>query len=825
LRRSVRFDVPRGQYDVRLRRVTADSTDNQVFDDVAWTALRTITDEPPITFEQPIAVTGLRIRATDQLNGVIDQLNADVTAILPDWDGSSWVTRPTVNPASAFRDVLTGNANARALATSRLADSDLQEWHDFCEAEGFAYNFPGDTQTSVQRKLADIAQAGRAAPTIRDGKWSVVIDQERTTPVQHFTPRNSWGFEGQKAFPDQPHAWRIRFPNEEEGYEQDERIVYDDGYDETNATKFEGLELAGVTDPAQVYKLGRYHIATARLRPEVYTFNADVEHIVCTRGDLIRVTHDVTLWGLNSGRVKAVQDDGGSPPQATSVTLDETVTMEAGKTYNVRFRLADGSTLVKDVTTVAGDTDTLTFSTPFDLADAPEVGDLFMFGETDTESVELVVKAIEPQGELTAKITAVDHSPAIYQADQGTIPAFDSQITGLEPLPPVTLTSDPRSDESALQRTPTGLIPRIIISVQPVQQDGAFLEAQIKPDNADETWQQAAVQSQSGNTIALTDVDEGESYDIRLRWRTNADARSLQGTGIGPWTLINGYKVVGRTTPPQGLQNLTISALGGMAFLRWDAVPDIDVKFGGRIEFRHSPNTSGVTWGTSTSISRAAQGNATQVQLPLKAGTYFARPFDSAGIPSETVAKVTTKQAQAINFANVSSVTEQTAFSGTKTDVVVDSGSLKLAASQNIDDVAEIDAVTSIDSLGGITADGVYDFAGSIDTGAVGNYRGTSLVEATAINELDLLSERTDPIDSWQSIDGTDAAVSDCWVEVRHTDDDPTGTPTWSDWERLDAAEFNARAFEFRAQLRTDDPSYNIRVDKLEATIDEVPYT
>jgi hypothetical protein len=816
--------VPRSQYDIRVRRETADSSDNQVFDDVAWTALRTITDEPPITFEQPIAVTALRIRASDQLNGVIDQLNADVTAILPDWDGASWVERPTVNPASSYRDVLTGNGNARALATSRLDDATLQEWHDFCEDEGFAYNFPGDTQTSVQRKLADIAQAGRAAPTIRDGKWSVVIDQERTTPVQHFTPRNSWGFEGQKAFPDQPHAWRIRFPNEDEGYEQDERIVYDDGFDSSNATKFESLELAGVTAPEQVYTLGRYHIAVARLRPEVYTFSTDVEHIVCTRGDLIRVTHDVPLWGLNSGRVVSVTDDGGSPAQATGVRLDQEVTMEADKSYNLRFRLADGSTLVKNVDTDAGDTQDLTFSTPFDLADAPEAGDLAMFGEVGSESVELLVKSIEPSENLTAKITAVDHSPAIYGADQGTIPAFDSQISGLEPLPPVTLTGDPRSDESALQRTPNGLIPRIIIPVQPVQQDSAFLEAQIKPDNADETWQQAAIQSQSSNTIALTDVDEGESYDIRLRWRING-ARSFQGTGIGPWTPINGYRVVGRTTPPEGLQNLTISALGGMAFLRWDPVPDLDVKFGGRIEFRHSPNTSGVTWGTSTSISRSAQGNATQVQLPLKSGTYLARPFDSKGIPSETVAKVTTKQAQAINFANVSSVIEQTAFSGTKTDVVVDSGSLKLAAGGDIDDVPLIDDVDSIDSLGGITADGTYEFAGSIDTGAVGNYRGTSLVDATAINEFDLMGERTDPIDSWQSIDGTDAAVSDCWVEVRHTDDDPTGTPTWSDWERLDAAEFNARAFEFRAQLRTDDPSYNIRVDKLEATIDEVPYT
>ena len=49
------------------------------------------------------------------------------------------------------------------------------------------------------------------------------------------------------------------------------------------------MELVGVTSGDQAWKDGRYHIATARLRPETYSFGTDIEHIVCTRGDLIRV--------------------------------------------------------------------------------------------------------------------------------------------------------------------------------------------------------------------------------------------------------------------------------------------------------------------------------------------------------------------------------------------------------------------------------------------------------------------------------------------------------------------------------------------------------
>jgi hypothetical protein len=70
-------------------------------------------------------------------------------------------------------------------------------------------------------------------------------------------------------------------------------------------------------------------------------------------------------------------------------------------------------------------------------------------------------------------------------------------------------------------------------------------------------------------------------------------------------------------------------------------------------------------------------------------------------------------------------------------------------------------------------------------------------------------------VDDWGDFDGTANADCDAWVEVRETDDNPAETPDWSDWRRLDASEYAARAFQFRAQLASNDPAFNIHITHL----------
>ena len=65
--------------------------------------------------------------------------------------------------------------------------------------------------------------------------------------------------------------------------------------------------------------------------------------------------------------------------------------------------------------------------------------------------------------------------------------------------------------------------------------------------------------------------------------------------------------------------------------------------------------------------------------------------------------------------------------------------------------------------------------------------------------------------------------VADAQVWYRQTDGDPDGsTPAWSDWERLDSAEAEARGFEFEARLFSGDTAYNIQISELAVRIEEL---
>jgi hypothetical protein len=160
-------------------------------------------------------------------------------------------------------------------------------------------------------------------------------------------------------------------------------------------------------------------------------------------------------------------------------------------------------------------------------------------------------------------------------------------------------------------------------------------------------------------------------------------------------------------------------------------------------------------------------------------------------------------------------VQEDTAYTGAHDGTVAADGLLTLASLGDIDSVASFDAIANLNAMGGIQPSGTYDFSTGLDLGAVTSVRLTASVQGYAVLVQDEIDSRGADLDDWLDFDATAGANGDAWVEVRDTDDNPAGSPTWSDWRRLDAAEFEARAFEFRARLSVRDSSFNIRVSRL----------
>lgn len=622
IRHGFRWNVdPRGQYDVRVRRITADTNDSQIVDEVQWSALRSFTDEDPIDPLVPVAKTALRIKATDQLNRIIDQFSGVVTTIGKDWDSINqvWVDDQQItNPASLFRHVLQGNGSAEPLPDSRVDLEALQDFHEFCAARNFEFNMIRDFNASVWDTLADVAAAGRAAPAQIDGKWSVIIEREQPVPVSHITPRNSFDFEIEKAFPEQPDGWRIRFPNENNNYEQEERRVFNDGQDETTATKFERLDFPGVTNPDQIQRLGRFRIRQSVQQPERWTFGQDMEFLTYMRGDRVAITHDVLLVGLAYGRVK---DFTVSNESITEIEVDEVLEMNSSDNYGIAIRTVAGGEVTRQLVNEIGGVTKVTLATPIDPIDGQfpvERGNIFGFGLLGQETDDASIIAIQPKSDFTARVTAVPYRPVIFDVDTETIPPFDSKITALPELPAPKV-RNVTSDESVMSFGPgESLLTRIAIDFEPLSDprlDNVVAEVQGRPSETGEPFAPMTIDESGASRVIVRGVRDGEQWDLRIRF-------TVSGRTPGPWaTAASSHTVIGKSLPPNDVVNFAADAARDRIELSWNANPEIDVE---GYEIREGPD-----WATGTLVT-ITDTTKHQTKEPSN-GPWHIKAFDVVG--------------------------------------------------------------------------------------------------------------------------------------------------------------------------------------------------
>jgi hypothetical protein len=301
-----------------------------------------------------------------------------------------------------------------------------------------------------------------------------------------------------------------------------------------------------------------------------------------------------------------------------------------------------------------------------------------------------------------------------------------------------------------------------------------------------------------GTSLEIRDIAPGA-------WAFRVKALSVLGVSSA-WQEADA-EILGLTAPPAGLDNITLQTAGGLAILKWSRSVDPDVRVGGNIVIRHSKEAT-ATWADSYSMDRVSGGEAIAV-VPLKPGTYLIRAEDSGGRAGPET-RVSTKGAQALAFSTLAYLQAEPGFVGPKSDLQVTGASLTLATTT-------VDNVTQVTTL-----EGQYSFAAGLDLGAVKRVRLRSEIGVAALALNDRIDARTALMDTWADFDGSAGAEIDVLFEIRETDDDPSASPVWGPWGRLDNHEIEARAVEARAHLSTKDASYAPIVSQLRLYADEV---
>lgn len=602
-----------GQYEVAITRLTPNHDPNDtgttILENSVWSVIRSVSDGKVINYDNaPLTVIELEIKASDQLNGHVQEFNALFESYCPVWNGSEWVEEPSNNAAAVAMLVCTTPHVRRVKVDDPYQQLNLDEWQGFyewCADQGWTYNGVQTGQELVRQVLSNVLASARAAFTFPNGKLGVTWDGTDKPAVYVFDPRNSWGFKASKTFVlEQPHGLRVRFLNEEKDYQEDERIVYADDYDHTNATNIIEVEFDGVTNAGLIYKLARLRLADSMWRSETYEFSTDFAFLCVNKGDRIQMGHDVPMWGLRQARVldvkyadydmesmnraallqlaterqkelapdrtlaefvewlkgletarirQMIQEAGvKDESRVTAIILDDLVSMETGKEYGLKCYETGRSANTYSIKAQNASTNELELYLPIPTHDAPQPGQLAHFGYSGRESHDLIVVGINTNDNLSATIYAQDYSAEeIHAAMTGPIPPWNSDIS----LPSRWQYSKPerpmitrvRTDEYVLQQLADGsLIPRIMVNYTQPEKQNVELQAvylEYRELGEDNTWINAGYSSGSTGSVYASNVSEGVDYELRLY--------AVSTTGVSSeYSSVRTAKVIGRTTPP-----------------------------------------------------------------------------------------------------------------------------------------------------------------------------------------------------------------------------------------------------------------------------------
>jgi hypothetical protein len=319
---------------------------------------------------------------------------------------------------------------------------------------------------------------------------------------------------------------------------------------------------------------------------------------------------------------------------------------------------------------------------------------------------------------------------------------------------------------------------------------------------------QIAVGSTGDIEREIPDIGAG-LYDFRVQTIGHGGGRSAYSTSTG-------IEIRGLTAEPSDVSGFYVTVHEGRARCHLDLTVDKDVQIGGRVWLRWSPLSAGATWNDGSLIKLDGYpGDSIVCEGPLYPGTYMAKFEDSTGHFSRTEASFVVTESLLTGFTTLNTVTFHPTFDGTKVNTVASDSALFLTGSTLWDSmVGNLDSQTLIDSLGGVASSGSCTFTSKQDLGSVQTVRLFPHVKSLAFDTVDLWDSRTTLMDGWGLVDGGVIEDAEIQPQVRITNDDPNGSPTWGPWHNLEVMDVTCRGLEYRTLHTSGNVTHNRRLSE-----------
>lgn len=465
------FNATNKTVEYRIKRTSKVATDNRTSDIVYLTAIRTwcydnekskeagelIAQTPVIEKDRnKMARLGFEIKGGDAIQGTIEELNCVLSSNARTWNGTKWsdTTSETNNPASLALLAMQGKHRGNEIVKDSKIDLEQYgEFYEWCEEKDFACNGVLSKQQKTQDVVKNILSCGRAFWVLSGNKFGCLIDNDKRNVVMILNNQNVLEASNNKDFDILPDGYRVKFYNENNYYQQDEMIVCYDGVDVNNPDLvLESIELPYQTNPSQVYRYARYSLACRKNRPEVWNRKVSIDGNLIEIGSLVEVQDDTILVGTGEGaEIKDVIVENDSV--VSIVTDGQFEVVDINKEYGLAITCANGidePRVIKRKVNIVRDGihNVFVFSEPLSLDNiCPSIGDLVSFGEYEKITTEAICFGKKDNGDGTFELTLIPYNAAVYNADIGEIPEFESKVTIPSKLPTEEIKLEPATKD------------------------------------------------------------------------------------------------------------------------------------------------------------------------------------------------------------------------------------------------------------------------------------------------------------------------------------------------------------------------------------------
>ena len=791
--------------DIRVSRVTADSTDTNLRDSFQWTSFGEIIDDastyPDSAYSsirldsmqfssipaRKFRIRGIKVRIPGAGASSSGTPTVDINTgriVYPDgyiFNGVMGAATWCSCPAMILLDLLT---EQRYGFGDHITDSSL-DLFSFVNASKFANTLVDDGAGGQEARFScnvniqspkeafelinDLAGVMRCMPIWSAG--TITITQDKPTDPSYLFNLSNVTEEG---FSYSGSSLKTRHSVVSVSYfnmdsqEVDFEVVGDSDSAEDTARKnkfgtiVKQVKAFACTSRGQARRLGKAILFAEQNESEVVAFNTSIDSGVVVRpGAIIEIQDPVRAGVRRGGRLSAVTS-------TTVVTIDDTSVTDLAVDASgnpvgdatLAVILPDGTFESKSISSVSGGT--ITVSSAF--SQTPNVNANFLISNVTTQSQLFRVITVEENDGINYAITALSYVEGKYAFIEENDPLPARTVSKLNSL------TEPPSALNAVERIfpiNNQAVSKIVISWQPIV---GVVQYQVNYRFEDENFISEKV---SRPDFEIMNSRKG-TYTIQVFSYNVLDQLSATSTNLT-------FEAVGKTAVPQDVTGLLVEPVSDQFIrLRFDKATDIDVTHGGNVVVRHSNLTDGTgTFTNSVDIIPALPGNVSETLVPAVDGEYILKFRDDGGRLSsgETSVVVTTPDPvpKLLVLADRED-TDATPFAGDKVDCFFsdDVNGLVLGSLETLDDVTDFDTIPDFDFLGAVDiTGGHYDFASKLDLGGKQPLRLKRHFVTQGFYPNDLIDKRSANIDTWTDFDGATAFDVNAKLLVATTDSDP----------------------------------------------------